>query len=297
VLELVRFTEGANGFHMMGDLPVLRLRGEVLPLVSLQAALRIGRHPREDGGRGRGPATVVIVSVEDTKFGLLVDDVIDTQEIVVKPLDHRLRGLTMFAGATIMGDGCVVLILDVTGLAVHSGVLSEPRRTSSRMRAVSESRPEEATETLLAVTGDNDAALAIPLSQVTRVEEFSSASIERLGDRHVVQYRREMLPLAHVSDLLSGAASEAHKRCIDPAATVKTVVYSAGGSRVGLVVERILDTIEHPVSARIPGGRKGVLASAVIHGRATEILDLETLCEGLSPARALPTSFLQGLAG
>jgi two-component system chemotaxis sensor kinase CheA len=296
VLELMRCSEILTGFQMMGDAAVLRLRGEVLPLVRLDAALRIRRQPGE-GRDDTAVGNVVILEVEDRKFGLLVDEVIDTQEIVVKPLDPRLRALSMFAGATIMGDGCVVLILDVTGLALHAGVRSELRHGSNGMRTAAESAGDEATETLLAVTGDNDAPMAIPLSQVVRVEEFASSAIERLGDRNVVQYRRQMLPLVYVSDLLSGHTSERPARSAASATTVKTVVYSTGGARVGLVVGRILDTIEHPLSARIAGGRKGVLASAVIHGRATEILDLEALCEGLAPGRARPTSLLQGLAG
>jgi len=135
----------------------------------------------------------------------VVDDVIDTQEILVKPLDRRLRALSMFAGATIMGDGCVSLILDVTGLAVHAHVLGESRRSSGGATAFAPAEVEEKTEALLAVTGDHDARMAIPLSQVMRLEEFPFSSIERIGDRDVVRYRGEMLPLVAVSDLIAGA--------------------------------------------------------------------------------------------
>jgi two-component system chemotaxis sensor kinase CheA len=290
VLELLRLNEGAgNGIEMMGDAPMLRLRGALVPLVRLDAALGIGALV---GGFPRnGHGHVVILQADERAFGVLVDDVIDTQEIVVKPLDRRLRALSMFAGATILGDGCVSLILDVTGLAVHAHVLAEPRRASDAATAPAEVAEE--TQALLAVTGDHDARMAIPLSQVTRLEEFPCSSIERLGDRDVVPYRGEMLPLVAVSDLLAGA--EPRRVAAESGCSITTVVYAAGGVRMGLVVRRILDTVEHRVAEEVASGRLGVRGSAVINGRVTQILDLEALCAG-GAARAVPAPFLHDVA-
>jgi two-component system chemotaxis sensor kinase CheA len=290
VLELLRLNQGSgNGIEMMGDAPMLRLRGALVPLVRLDAALGIGALA---GGFARhGGGNVVILQADERPFGLVVDDVIDTQEIVVKPLDRRLRALSMFAGATIMGDGCVSLILDVTGLAVHAHVLAEPRRASDA--AAASPAVEEETQALLAVTGDHDARLAIPLSQVTRLEEFPCSSIERLGDRDVVQYRGETLPLVAVSDLVAGA--EPRRMAIESGSSITTVVYAAGGVRLGLVVRRILDTVEHRVAEETAGGRRGVRGSAVINGRVTQILDLEALCAG-GAARAVAAPLLHDVA-
>jgi two-component system chemotaxis sensor kinase CheA len=279
---------------MIGDAPVLRLRGELVPLVRLDATLRIGATPFEGQVKGSGATNVVVLSAEGRLFGLVVDEVLDTQEIVVKPLDRRLRALSMFAGATIMGDGCVALILDVTGLAVSAHVLAEPRRASGGPAALSDAELTDVTETVLAVTGDHDAPMAIPLSQVMRLEEFPSSSVEQLGGRDVVQYRRDVLPLIHVSDLLAGRTPRRQADVAPSGATVKTVVYSRGDVLMGLVVQQILDTVEHRVGDQIPGGRRGVLASAVIHGRVTEILDLDALCGGMA-GRVVPTSFLQNV--
>jgi two-component system, chemotaxis family, sensor kinase CheA len=277
VLELLQLVEGDSDVQMMGDAPVLRLRGDVLPLVALDATLGMGGRPVGAAG-WLGSGCVVVLQAEDRKFGLVVDDVLDTQEIVVKPLDHRIKGMSTFAGATIMGDGCVALILDVTGLAVQARVLSEPRRANGRSMPMPFEDTSDITETLLAVIGDHDAQMAIPLSQVTRLEEFHSSSIEHLGDREVVQCRNELLPLADVSELLAGRAAHPRTGPSGRTGTLSAVVYSSGGVQVGVVVRRILDIVEHRVADQKQGGRKGVRASAVIHGRVTEILDLDTLC-------------------
>jgi two-component system chemotaxis sensor kinase CheA len=290
VLELIRLNPATgNGIEMMGDASMLRRRGALVPLVRLDAALGIGAFA---GGFARqGGGHIIILQADERAFGLVIDDVLDTQEIVVKPLDRRLRALSMFAGATILGDGCVSLILDVTGLAVHAHVLAEPRRAGDAATAPAD--VDEETQALLAVTGDLDARMAIPLSQVTRLEEFPCSSIERLGDRDVVLYRGEMLPLIAVSDLLAGVAPR--RVAAESGSSITTVVYAAGGERIGLVVRRILDTVEHRVADEMASARRGVRGSAVINGRATQILDLEALCAG-GAARAVPAPFLHDVA-
>jgi two-component system chemotaxis sensor kinase CheA len=294
VVELLRMdTTSGNGIEMMGNAPMLRLRGMLVPLVRLDAALGLGAPAIAGDGARNGGATVVILQADDRSFGLAVDEVIDTLEIVVKPLDLRLRALSMFAGATIMGDGRVSLILDVMGLAVHAHVLAESRRASSAATAPLSAAVEEETQALIAVTGDHDARLAIPLSQVMRLEEFPCSSIERLGDRDVVQYRGEMLPLIAVSDLVAGA--EPRRIVPEPGSSITTLIYAGGGVHVGLVVRQILDAVEHRVAAQLPGGRRGVRGSAVIDGRVTQILDLEALCAA-GAARAVPAPFLRDVA-
>ena len=294
VLELLRLNDGAGtGMEMMGDAPMLRLRGSLVPLVRLDAALGIGARPVVGGVVRHGGGHVIILQADERVFGLVVDDVIDTQEIVVKPLDRRLRALSMFAGATIMGDGCVSLILDVTGLAVHAHVLAESRRSSDIVTATASAEVEDEMEALVAVTGDHDARMAIPLSQVMRLEEFPCSSIQRLNDRDVVQYRGDMLRLVAVSDLVAGA--EPRRVAGESGSSITTVVYAAAGVRLGLVVRRILDTVEHRIADEMPGGRRGVRGSTVINGRVTQILDLEALCAA-DAARAEPAPYLHDVA-
>jgi two-component system chemotaxis sensor kinase CheA len=175
-----------------------------------------------------------------------------------------------------------VLILDVPALAVQANVLSGVRETSSaHSDAPLEAAPEQ-KEALLLVTGPNGARMAIPLLQITRLAEFSSASLESVGNREVVQYFGEILPLTD----LAGCHLESGKRnrslSAPSAERLQALVYSRNGRHVGVVVEQILDTIEESLVNLRPATRPGVTGSLVVDGRVTEILDLDTIFAGLT---------------
>ena len=214
LLELVRLEgeQAQRGIEQIQGAPVYRLRGNLLPLVYLNDQLRADRDQsptsstKEQASRRMratvSPINIVVLQADDRQFGLVVDAIHDTEEIVVKPLQKQLKGLSTFAGATIMGDGRVALILDVLGLAQRANVVSGVRE-----RALSE-EPARIAETagdrqtvLLFATHDGG-RMAIPLSQVARLEEFPRSSLEHVGPRDVVQYRDEILPLIHASRTL-----------------------------------------------------------------------------------------------
>jgi two-component system chemotaxis sensor kinase CheA len=224
----------------------------------------------------------VVLHADDRKFGLIVDAVSDTQEIVVKPLGRHVRGIPIFAGATIMGNGRVALILDVPGLAVQSGVLSEVRDTSAVRSDVSLEAEPEPKEALLLISGPDDTRMAIPLSRITRLEEFSRSSVERVGDRDVVQYFGDILSLTDIASLMPGFRGRA--RSSPTTESFQVLVYSKDGRRFGVVVDRILDTVEERLVNLGPTTREGVTGSVVIDGRVTEILDLDVLCAGVLAA-------------
>jgi two-component system chemotaxis sensor kinase CheA len=286
VLELVRLegNESNKGIESIHDVSVFRLRGDLLPLIWLSAELRIdrGNPPAPVSNEGKVTANVVVLQVDDRKFGLVVDEVNDTQEIVVKPLGKQLKGIRTFAGATIMGNGEVVLILDVLGMALHAHVIPEMREESTIKSNSLPQEPALEKQSLLLFAGPDDARMAVPLSQVMRLEEFSLSSLERAGDLEVVQYRGEILPLVDISALLPERRSQ--PRTLDPDAetrsTIQAIVYSENGHQIGLIVKRIIDTVEHTMVDLSPASRKGVVASAVIQGRVTEIVDLEAICSG-----------------
>jgi two-component system chemotaxis sensor kinase CheA len=229
-------------------------------------------------------ANIVVLQADSLKFGLVVDEVNDTQEIVVKPLGRHVRAIPIFAGATVMGNGRVVLILDVPGLAVQAGVLSETRE---RRSVGSDVLPEEAQaplDALLLVTGPDAARMAIPLSQITRLEEFSRSAVERLGDRDVVQYFGDILPLADLGGLMLESRTLNRSLPTTGAETIQALVYAKHGRQVGVVVDHILDTIEESLVNLRPATRQGVAGSLIIDGHVTEVLDLDALCAGLLAA-------------
>ncbi len=273
LLELVRLEAQAasKGIEQVHGAPVYRLRGNLLPLVYLDRELAISSarhgasHRVEDG-----VVNIVVLQADGRPFGLVVDEVNDTEEIVVKALGKHLKGIPCFAGATIMGDGRVALILDVLGLAQKSRVV-----TAARDKKLMETdvRAAEATgerQTLLLFRMGADRRLAIPLSAANRLEEFPRSSIEKTDDHEVVQYRGRILPLVPLSRVLK-QGTDALVSDQDP---IQVVVYRHGTRSVGLVVERILDIVEESVSADEVAGHGGILRSAVIQGKVTDLLDV-----------------------
>lgn len=267
LVELVRLDgeQATSAIEMIHDVPVYRLRGNLLPMVWLNEQLNIGGRDRTDGA----PLNIAVLQADDRQFGLVVDEINDNQEIVVKPLGKLLKGLTCFAGATIMGDGKVALILDALGLAQRAGVISRARDafTSVDARSVDDGGQGE-TQTLLLFSTDHHDQLAVPLSKVARLEEFDSRLAERAGAEQVIQYRGRILPLIDLSAVLGGAPTERRD------GPMQVVVYTEDGFSVGVVVSQILDIVEQRISVVSQVSRPGVLGTAIVQDRVTEIVDI-----------------------
>jgi len=265
LLELIRLEGDSAGKHIeyVHGTPVYRRRGSLLPITYLNQVLGLKSADRAEA------VSMVVLQAEDRQFGLVVDGINDTQEIVVKPLGKQLKGLTLYAGATIMGDGRVALILDVLGIGQRSGVFGESReqtRVADKQKAQSEI---EQQRLLLFRAGSFD-RLAVPLSLVARLEEFPRSAIEHAGGGQVVQYRNRILPLVSLRAVLEpGAPSQS--QLADP---VQVVVFNDGDRSVGMVVDQILDVAEEAVTVRQKSNRKGLLGSAVVGKRVTDFLDL-----------------------
>ena len=185
---------------------------------------------------------IVVLQADDRQFGLVVDEINDTEEIVVKPLGKQLKGISCFAGATIMGDGQVALILDVLGIAQMASVVSRAagagERGDGRERGGSR-RPGRAG---CCSAAPEDSRLAVPLSAVARLEEFPRTWWSVPGSDEVVQYRGEIMPLVRISRLLQGPEVTA-----DP---LQVVVFSGNGRSLGLVVDRIEDITDEAIEVR-----------------------------------------------
>jgi chemotaxis protein histidine kinase CheA len=230
---------------------------------------------------------IVVLQADDRQFGLVVDEINDTEEIVVKPLGKQLKGISTFAGATIMGDGQVALILDVLGLAQRANVVSEVRdRSVSEMGSETGVRHDEG-ESLLLLRGPDEGRMAMPLSLVARLEEFSRSAVERAEGRSVVQYRGQILPLIHLSSALAERRQEPRSPSAPSEAPaedkIQVVVYSGQGRSVGLIVDRILDITHEPVKIQKRVGRQGTLGSMVVQGRVTELLDVKGIIQAVDP--------------
>ncbi|WP_208721400.1 chemotaxis protein CheA [Corallococcus aberystwythensis] len=262
---------------------VLRLRGELLPLVVLAAELGVGpATPDLDDG-----ATVVVLQTGERTFGLWVDAIHDTEEIVVKPLWKHLKGLACYAGATVLGDGRVALILDAMGLGRRVGTASEAQ--AAIPEAVPEApRPEDARERVLLCRTGAEGRVAIPLSRVARLEELPASDVERLsGGMEMARYHGQLLPLVRVATVLEArpGATERLTQNLQVAIgeSLSVVVATYEGTRVGLVVDAILDVAEVELALQRETRRRGVLGSMVVQSRATEFLDVEGTVRAVHP--------------
>ena len=294
LLELVRLEgdEARTGVEMLYGMPVYRLRGKLLPLVYLGETL--GDPPRAapvavdgDDLRDLAEVHIIVLKADDRQFGLVVDSVHDTEEIVVKPLGKHLKGVQVFAGATIMGDGKVSLILDVIGLAKRSRVVAESHERARLDDAVAVLPVDDADqETMLLFRSPDNGRMAIPLGRVARLEEFPRKMVERVGHELLVQYRGEIMPVVELSSLVVERRQIPRSPPPDVDSLIQVVVFSNAGAHVGLIVEQILDIVDDSLANRRPPGRPGVLGSVVIAGRVTELLDVEALLRRAQPGAA-----------
>jgi two-component system chemotaxis sensor kinase CheA len=280
IVELIR-VEGEKikkSIHRVHGVLVYRYRDRLLPLVNLNQALRVER----DRAASDDAVNIVVLQAAEQPFGLVVDGIQDTQEVVVKPLWKHLKSLACFAGATVMGDGRVALILDIFGLAQQAGAVSNLQGWAAAEPQPAAAAPVERHSVLLVESRDRG-RMAIPLSKVARLEEFAPARIERLAGRRVVQYGGSILPLVEVEALLGRTPGAVPK---SDAEALQVVVYDRPQQPVGLIVEHILDIVEQESAVRGPAMRRGVECTAVIQGQVTELLDIDALMQALPEAAA-----------
>ena len=277
LLELIRLEGDSSDkrIEQVHGTPVYRRRGSLLPVAYLNKVLDLKSDEQNEA------VNMVVLQAEDRQFGLIVDGINDTQEIVVKPLSKQLKGLSVYAGATIMGDGRVALILDVLGIGQSAGVVTESR---DQGRAVAQSKAHAGIEKqrLLLFEAGSFRRLAVPLSLVARLEEFSNGSIERAGGAQVVQYRNRILPLVPLRAILEPGSSDNMQA--DPVQVIvfNDIAVNGVERSVGIVVDQIVDVVEEAVQVRQSSSRKGLLGSAVIGGKVTDFVDLNEIIQAAS---------------
>jgi two-component system chemotaxis sensor kinase CheA len=290
LLELVRLKPSAEqgepkaggAIEYVHGAPVYRLRGRLLPLVYLAQTLSLEPPSRTDATRKGATATnIVVVQAEERIFGLVVDEVNDTEEIVVKPLGEHLKSVSVFAGATIMGDGAVALILDLRGIAQSANLLEEARIEAIAQTEQAHAAVAESTQSLLLVRLLAGGQAAIPLSFVERLEEFPSSALETVGHQPVIQYRDMSMPLLPLDAYLAERRGKPRRQRNAPppkaASTVSVVVHGGKEHQVGLMVAQILDVVAEPAKTRGQPSRHGVLGTQIIRSQVTEILDVDRM--------------------
>ncbi len=261
VQELVRLARtGENKLEEIHGTPVMRLRDRLLPLVSLRKILRMGETENTNQSK-----QVIVVQVGAYNFGIIVDRVFDTEEIVVKPVSPILKNLRLFSGNTILGDGSVIMILDPNGIAntISDSVSSQAGGT----RAAEEQVTDEAGRktSLLIFNAGEGAPRAVPLSLVSRLEEVDVKKIETSGNQRVIQYRGKLMPLIPFSDKMQ--AKSKGNQCV--------LVFSDRDRSMGLLVDESVDIVEEHIDVQMSSENNfGLLGSAIIHGKAMDVIDV-----------------------
>ena len=261
VMELVRVrANGEPRIEHIKDTPVLRLRNKLLPLIFLRKSLRLG----EAAGRETESGFVVVTQVGAESFGIVVDRVFHTEEIVVKPLASKLRHIQAFSGNTILGDGAVIMILDPNGIAAAFGSVRAVGIGFDVDGDKDRQVPGRDKTALLVFRAGSSAPRAVPLSLVTRLEEIEVASIEAAGERRLVQYRGHLMPL-----ICPGACVR-----VKESGTQPLLVFSDGARSMALVVDQIVDIVEEEFEIEVSDNRPGIIGSAIVKGEATDIVDV-----------------------
>ncbi|HLM05108.1 MAG TPA: chemotaxis protein CheA [Blastococcus sp.] len=285
--------KAVNAVEEVGGAQVYRLRGELLPLVRLTDVLGLTSE------RHDGHVVIAVLRSEGRRFGLVVDRVINTEEIVVKAVGGQLKAIGLYSGATVLGDGTVALILDVQALARRALRTETTERQDSQnaaAHATAASETERQRMLLAAIGGGR--RVAIPLDTVTRLEQVRADAVEKVGNREVVQYRGAILPIVRLDRHL-GAYGETDREVLE------VIVYADHGRSVAIVVEEILDIVDGEAAVRSDIDDLGLLGSAVLGDKVTELLDVRAAILAADPAfynapapsattpQGVPTSLLE----
>jgi two-component system, chemotaxis family, sensor kinase CheA len=280
VMEVVRIG-GTHRVQRINDAPVLRLRQKLLPLLHVKEVLQLG-----NGDDQRG--FVVVTQVGSQTFGVVVDNVFHTEEIVIKPMSFKLRHIAIFSGVTILGDGSVIIVLDPNALAQTLGRVAQSPRDYSAERAEPQECPQGDTTSLLLFRCGSQRPKAVPLSAVTRIEEIDRSKIEAVDGRCLVQYRDQLMPLFGVN------AQSALKQ----QGAQAVLVFSDRGCPMGLAIDDIIDVVDEKLDIKLIDDRPGTIGYAVVRGNTTEIIDLGNLPpRGFEAAPSQPTSATSRLRG
>ena len=273
VLELVRSAEDSEfQLEHINNAAVLRLRDKLLPLVSLKQILDLPDQPdsiEEELQEKNDERYIVVCKVGGNDFGLIVDRIFDTEEIVVKPVSTLLQHISVYSGNTILGDGSVIMILDPNGMARAAGELE----ASAKQDGMQEDKMDKGMRRVnfLLFKSGEAAPKAVPLELVSRLEEIDTAQIEFSGELPVIQYRDELMRLTRLDN-----------KPIEKDGMCDVIVFTYDNKTIGLMVDEIMDIVEAPLSVKLSSTDEALLGSMVIANKTTDIVDVGYLLKDMA---------------
>ena len=277
--EIVRIQDAYihRGIEYLPEGSVYRFRGKLLPLIFLRELLGISKS-------GELPSFhILVLRAEKLLFGLVLDEVMDFQEVMVKPLGRHLKPIPYYLGTTVLGDGQPALILDVAGIAKRcQGTPAETGQAPFTPEIDPLGALADKSQLALLFLTPDDGRMALPLEGVLRLEAFRRSAVEKTGDLEVIQYEGKILPLAFVSRSLPERRQITRKNALStPDEKIQVVIYNNGLKEIGLVVDRVLDIVAASLQVQGPSSRSFVKGTMVLQERVTELLDISALLGAL----------------
>ncbi len=247
----------------IGNSEFYRLRGEILPLVRLRKVL--GFQEDEEEKNSSEGMNIVVLNAGGHLFGLVVDSISDSEEIVVKPLGSHLKHIPIFAGTTLMGDGKVALILDVVGITSSATAGEEGMKETT---IVTGKGGEEDHQFLLLCTIGPNEYFALPLALVNRLDKIKASDIEYVGGKEVVQYRGHSMPIIRLENYLPISPLPEQDE-------YHLIVFHMNEKDIAFMVSEIDDSLDLAIDVEEGTFKQeGILGSAIIKERTTLFLDV-----------------------
>jgi two-component system chemotaxis sensor kinase CheA len=270
VLELVKAGESSDyPIETINNTQVLRLRDKLLPLMNLRDMLQLPKRARTgEDVHDEEDAYIVVVKVGGSEFGIVVDRIFDTEEIVVKPVSSMLKNIPIYSGNTILGDGNVIMILDPNGLVRQMGDIDTGNKVDSQEAHLATNGQQLAT--FLIFTSGGESPKAVPLELISRLEEIDVARIEYSNHMPVVQYRGDLMRLK----TLDGKSIPTSGKC-------SVVVFNYDHHTIGLVVDAIVDIVETPLEMKMSSDNEEFIGTMVISDKTTDVIDVSYLLREL----------------
>jgi len=249
----------------IGNTDFYRLRGEIIPVLSLSKVLNRLQHSQEKN--------LVILNAGDRFFGLLVDQIYDSEEIVVKPLGKWFKNIPLYSGATIMGDGKLALILDIVGLMKMLGVaLEELEKGLAEEKVLT---IEETQFILIFEVGKDN--FAVPLALISRLDKVKSDQITTIGGKEVLLYKGKVIPILRLENYLPISYPEYGEE-------VSVLFFTEREKTVGIICSRIVDTLETTLEVDTTIYQQpGIIGHRIIHDRTVLFLDIFKIIEMFDP--------------
>jgi len=290
LVELVRIEEGEDKkIENIHDSEFFRLRGDLIPIFRLDSSLDLQNC--EKSGQS-SDINIAILNAEGAIYGLVVDQVLDTEEIVVKPLSRELKELSIYGGATIMGDGSVALIIDALGYYNHMGRVQAQKKSDINLSDRHSEKEVAYNDEVLLCALEDGREYGIPLAVVQRLEEFSKNDIEWSGEMPLVRYRGKAMPLIQLEKSLSVSDQSALTTGQED---LPVIVINARGVQLGFVVSEIRDiAINHSKISTDTSDRDGFVGTAFINDKTITILDIYKIVDALPFAKSIEESSSKG---